>query len=828
MDEIFYMILKMSVTAAIIIPVVLLVRLALKKAPKVFAYGLWSIVLFRLLCPVSFSSDFSFMGLLRKPMGYVQESVRESVQENVWESVQENVRESMQENVQESVQENEQENAGSLLPAVIGSGEKPSERGEAIWNRTGNVFAYVWLLGVAAMLLYSVVTLGRLKYKLKSAMFVGENVYESGFVGSPFVCGVIRPRIYLPEKLEEGEKEYILLHEQTHIKRGDHITRLLAYFALSIHWFNPLVWLAFFVSGKDMELSCDEAVLRKIGDRKKAYSASLLNLATGRRVVTGIPLAFGEGNIKGRIKNVLNYKKPAFWLVIAAIVICAVSGVFLLGNPKEKEKVKNEDIAEDEKEPEAESEEVYGYGGTKWGVVREVESKGKKVKVISIPMEEDILLTEARNIVSKQGEKNPVVEIGDIVEVECAGTEYQVEDATRTPNVVRTQIGEITILARGYGIEPIDSESYRLSIPIDKVEEGNKAKAGDNLSVFLVRGFGEELQEPILEFFSKIISKEKDTITIETNRAMDYLEPDIYLCSAGKINGTYKVTLTSMDREKRWITGVGERQDSGNNETLENHLNLADNCIFKANYGMHTYRYSQISYNDFVDLIEEGNTTADVTFSNSEAVEISLRSAYESEGVFVSETPRKEWSEESDYLASFLKTATLASAEQKDVADIPGLENIEVYTNEEEGFVLVKDAKGNVIYCEDAHTTGAGWNNIYVGELMGQAFLMTATIENRFEFGGNLYHVFRFDENGEIVQIAGSKFDWIINNGVPKYAKEWYAFFDMYLENCYLVLSTQDGEIRTEKVCEAERYNYTNFYGELSKQYEEWKKANGL
>ncbi|MEG1894072.1 MAG: DUF5301 domain-containing protein, partial [Clostridia bacterium] len=201
-----------------------------------------------------------------------------------------------------------------------------------IWIFLGRV---LWLSGIAALLIYSVVSLLKLRRRLKDAVQESGNIYTSASLTSPFVMGLFRPKIYLPAHLTEEEKSYIVLHEQTHIKRLDHVVKIVSFFVLCLHWFNPLVWVAFFLCGRDMELSCDEAVIKKLGsDVKKDYSSSLLSLATGRRIVGGTPLAFGEGDTKSRIKNVLNYKKPAFWMIVVSVIAIVAVGIGLAANPK--------------------------------------------------------------------------------------------------------------------------------------------------------------------------------------------------------------------------------------------------------------------------------------------------------------------------------------------------------------------------------------------------------------------------------------------------------------------------------------------------------------
>ena len=194
--------------------------------------------------------------------------------------------------------------------------------------------ACVWLLGALAMAGYAAGSWLRLRRRLAESIRLEGNQYLSDRIDGPFVLGVVRPRIYLPATLEAGELPYILAHERHHIRRGDHIWRLLAFLALALHWFNPLVWVAFALSGKDMEMSCDEAVVKRLGEGIRAdYSASLLSLATGRRALPGMPLAFGEGETSGRIKNLLRWHRPKVWITVAAAVACLAVGAACVANP---------------------------------------------------------------------------------------------------------------------------------------------------------------------------------------------------------------------------------------------------------------------------------------------------------------------------------------------------------------------------------------------------------------------------------------------------------------------------------------------------------------
>jgi len=188
--------------------------------------------------------------------------------------------------------------------------------------------AYVWIAGAVLMSVYGIVSYLRLKQKMKAAGCIEANIYELNSIQSPFVLGVFKPKIYIPTGLSEQDREYIITHEQTHIKRLDHLVKFAAYFILCLHWFNPLAWAAFVLMGIDMEMSCDERVLKELGiSTKKGYSLSLLSMAGNRRLINGSPLAFSEGGLKTRIKNVLNFKKPSRIIALTAVILAVILSV---------------------------------------------------------------------------------------------------------------------------------------------------------------------------------------------------------------------------------------------------------------------------------------------------------------------------------------------------------------------------------------------------------------------------------------------------------------------------------------------------------------------
>jgi len=311
MSELFLTVLNMSLTASYVILFVIIVRLLLKKAPKVISYALWSVVAFRLIIPFSVESMFSLMPRKTNAVLIPNDII---------------------------YQQNPKINSGIKAVDSFVNNSLPVPAIEASVNPLQiyvEIGAYIWLLGMAALLVYGFVSGLVLKRQLKGAKLMEKNIFEAHNLQTPFVLGLISPRIYLPVGLGKEEQYYILLHEQTHVHRKDHIIKALAFLILSIHWFNPLVWIAFMLMATDMELSCDERVMRVMNNVniKKTYANLLLSFAAERHIINGSPLAFGEGNVKWRIKNVLNYKRPTFWLTAVALAVTIVVAVGLFTNP---------------------------------------------------------------------------------------------------------------------------------------------------------------------------------------------------------------------------------------------------------------------------------------------------------------------------------------------------------------------------------------------------------------------------------------------------------------------------------------------------------------
>ncbi len=320
----FLKILNMSITGGYIILAVMLARLILRAAPKKYSYALWAVALFRLVCPVSFKSVISVFAL--RPFDIKLEDTTLSSQTAQIVHIPENIGMMTQPEIQTGISAVDAAVNESLPVATPMYSANPLQ----IWEFVGML---LWLAGIAVLLFISLIGLWRLCRRLRTATLLEGNVWQSENVQSPFIIGFFKPKIYIPYGLEGAALGYVLAHERAHIKRGDHIIRTLAYLVLCLHWFNPLVWLAFWLAGRDMELSCDEKVLGRMGGRAE-YSETLLSFASPRRFPAPTPLAFSESSVGRRIKNALKWKRPRLWVSAIALVLCAVVIVACAANPE--------------------------------------------------------------------------------------------------------------------------------------------------------------------------------------------------------------------------------------------------------------------------------------------------------------------------------------------------------------------------------------------------------------------------------------------------------------------------------------------------------------
>lgn len=301
----------MSITASWLVLAIIAVRLIFKKTPKWILCLLWGLVAIRLICPFSFESALSLIPSAEPLPQEIIYTAQPEIQSGV----------PVIDNTVNPVLES------SMTPI-----EPASVNPTQIWSF---ILSQVWFLGMVLMLIYSLVSYLLLKRKVATAIPVRRGIKQSEFVDSPFVLGIIRPMIYLPIGMAEGDMAYVIAHEKAHIRRRDHWWKPLGFLLLSIYWFNPLLWAAYILLCRDIEAACDEKVIREMDkDDRRAYSTALLNCSIHRRRIAACPLAFGEVGVKERVKGVMNYKKPAFWVILIALVICIVIAVCFMTNPK--------------------------------------------------------------------------------------------------------------------------------------------------------------------------------------------------------------------------------------------------------------------------------------------------------------------------------------------------------------------------------------------------------------------------------------------------------------------------------------------------------------
>ena len=310
MNELFLKIINMSISASWLVMAVLILRLVLKKAPKWVNVLLWGIVAVRLICPFSFESALS---LIPSAETFPEKAISGpsfDVQTGIT-PVDNRINDYLGDRYFEGV----------TVPANNG-------------NHMMNILSIVWTIGILLLIAYTVISYWRLHREIDTAVRYKDNLFQSENVSSPFVLGLIKPRIYLPFNMNGQDLEHVVAHEQAHIRRKDHWWKPLGFLLLTIHWFNPFMWLSYVLLCRDIELACDEKVIRELGNEQRAdYTQALVACSINRRTIAACPLAFGEVGVKERVKSVMNYKKPAFGIVILAVIACVGVAVCFLTNP---------------------------------------------------------------------------------------------------------------------------------------------------------------------------------------------------------------------------------------------------------------------------------------------------------------------------------------------------------------------------------------------------------------------------------------------------------------------------------------------------------------
>lgn len=310
MSEIFIKLLNMSISAGYLVLAVLVLRLVMRKAPKRITLMFWCAVAVRLVCPFSLQSIFSLIPSAQTVSPNIMLDRTPEIDTGI--------------PIINSV----------INPVITGSFAPEPWASANPLQILIPVCSFIWLMVIAVMLIYALVSYILLKRKVMTAVRYKDNIYQSENARCPFVLGCIRPKIYVPFNMNDKDIAYVAAHEQAHISRGDCIWKPLGFLLLCLHWFNPLVWVAYVILCRDIELACDEKVIEKLDPEARAdYSETLLACSINRRMISACPLAFGEVGVKDRVKSVLSYKKPAVWVVAVSVAVCLAAVACFLTDP---------------------------------------------------------------------------------------------------------------------------------------------------------------------------------------------------------------------------------------------------------------------------------------------------------------------------------------------------------------------------------------------------------------------------------------------------------------------------------------------------------------
>ena len=325
MESLFIKLINLSIYASILVAVVLLLRLVSRRSPKWVICLIWALVGIRLVVPFSIQSSFSLL-----PQSEPVSSTA------LFKTV----------------------SLSQAQEGIVSSGAASvTEASRSGSSSVFHILSYIWLFGVILMLLYGVISYIVLRKTLRTATLYDDGIRQSEKVDSPFVLGFLRPTIYIPYTLFGKDLEYVLSHEKTHIRRKDHLWKPAGFLLLSVYWFNPAIWLAYAALSKDIELACDESVIRSLDkDERKNYSRALLNLSIRQKLITACPVAFGKTAVRNRVDHVMNYKKPALWSVVIMIACCVAVGICFMTEPQKQNAAVNEI---DETQDVDDSEEGY-------------------------------------------------------------------------------------------------------------------------------------------------------------------------------------------------------------------------------------------------------------------------------------------------------------------------------------------------------------------------------------------------------------------------------------------------------------------------------------
>ena len=507
MNELFLKIINMSISASWLVLAVLILRLILKKAPKWVNVLLWGTVAVRLICPFSFESALSLIPSAETIPLDIEMTAKPTIDSGV-------------------------PAINSVVNPVLSSFAPPqhvltSANPLQIWIPILNI---IWLIGVGALLLYTAVSYWRLCRKVDTAVRYKDNIFQSENVSSPFVLGLIKPRIYLPFKLDGQNLEHVVAHEKAHIHRKDHWWKPLGFLLMTIHWFNPLMWLAYVLLCRDIELACDEKVIKELDNEQRAdYTQALVACSVNRRMIAACPLAFGEVGVKERVKSVMNYKKPAFWVIILAVIACVIVAVCFLTNPKqdsytlrivvpagsqEKFVYTDEEVSTVRNSIKIWSGDGLGDTEVLLSPVNKTTETGYTATYITrgMPVEFDAEKDTWFKIgVNMQNSTNEDI----IVYVEVENVAVRISDES-TPDRMRFEAEILEIYDGNYLVKPVEgswelNSADRIEVPIRNVHPSPEPEIGDVIEIEYSGEILETYPARITEVFSIRVVKEAET-----------------------------------------------------------------------------------------------------------------------------------------------------------------------------------------------------------------------------------------------------------------------------------------------------------------------------
>lgn len=923
---VFATVIQMSYVASLCIIVVLAVRLLMKRAPRRYSYIMWLVVLFRLLCPFALSGAVSLL-----PSEFFPQAAVEALENGsgvgeaagAWDHsggtgefigtsgageeggdglaaqvINTQPGESGKENI--SYRKYEQlssdwfyHGTGAYLAAFL---EKMGVSVPAFLS----VSCVVWLTGMVLLFLYSMVSLLRLNRRLTGAVRLRENIYLADRIQTPFVLGLLRPRIYLPSTLEGNEREYIILHEKKHIRHLDHVVKAVSFLAAMLHWFNPLAWLFFVLCARDMEMACDESVMNKMGeDIRRDYSASLLNLASGRIIMNGAPIAFGEGDMKERIRNVLRYQRPAVWVsllaFLAALGICVGLAVNPVGHSSEGDKGSEmtgseaEDNGEDSGTEDSEGvgadtetgerdPDINGSGQTQSAPDNRTWPEGISVtedcKSLT-PEQASALLAEAQELLvqhlnGRYTLDHFTAQFSEEMSAQdwAAGTASRREIPERcgelfqeealesskkaTPGSVWvklkvesdwTEIRTVEDYPDIQGMRQALEDSSPLSIPEREnaeayldgwiVDKGfyNHYNEKERMPGYFLVQIDEDGSSQLLyqikygEAYRVVTARDYylkygvyddeatrqsgyDAMIREMRDYASRVRKDSSLQSTE--NGLAFMYLYELDPQKRMVTDFYfEGYDNDSRESLA----LADDCTFWINYEVGNLQYKKVDLDTFVRAVGETDSRygsgreCEVSLVDGKAVSLRLMNYYP-EISFYERIPDTYYYENADK-GNYKEAAVYEESVLNWMDDIKR-EKIHVYTGNmgdgESGYITVEVKEGDIIYADGGHESRAGWNNIYLSDNEGKVYFLQLYYENRDTYGSMAYHAFTLDGYGYVSTISGAQFDFEKDSFNEEAFNLWAEKMNLYLKDTHLLLSTQDGEVRTRPVSDYELY----------------------